>query len=394
MNKIVSNLRNVLFALMSILMLTACSKDSTKKTPEQLFKEYSSGVVLIYSEYYYSITLPNGQTLYTQGLSDNGDVEYVTTDEELIKQNCSRKFGTGFFIDSKGDIMTNRHVVDVSIDEVEVQERIAASLRAERQTYADSMNMAMQVMDDLKEKREKCYYLDYWGNICTNQEKLYEINNTIAYVAEKYEEWNYLYKYFSANSNPRDIKIDVYQKLGIAYNDTYVDDYDDFLGSNACVVRKVSKKKNADLAIIRLKSRQTPDSVYVFDVSGMVMKEKKSKSFGDYFNQIVLGKTPMEKVKVDELKMNQKLHMIGYNHGIILAQTREGIQAQFTHGEVIQQPDGETLRHDVSSMQGSSGSPIIDDDGNLRGVNFGKISLQDNFNFAVPMNLVKNFLKE
>jgi hypothetical protein len=46
--------------------------------------------------------------MYMTGLEENGDAVNVTTDEELIKRNCNRMFGTGFFIDSKGDIMTNQ----------------------------------------------------------------------------------------------------------------------------------------------------------------------------------------------------------------------------------------------------------------------------------------------
>lgn len=44
-----------------ILLLAGCKGESTQKTPEQLFDEYASGVVLIYCEYYYSITLPTGK---------------------------------------------------------------------------------------------------------------------------------------------------------------------------------------------------------------------------------------------------------------------------------------------------------------------------------------------
>lgn len=137
-----------------ILLLAGCKGESTQKTPEQLFDEYASGVVLIYCEYYYSITLPTGETLYMTGLSDTGEVENVTTDEVAMKQNCNRQFGTGFFIDSKGDIMTNRHVVDVSIDEIEAQERFVASLRRERQSYIDSMEMARRAYAELEEKKK------------------------------------------------------------------------------------------------------------------------------------------------------------------------------------------------------------------------------------------------
>ena len=102
----------------------------------------------------------------------------------------------------------------------------------------------------------------------------------------------------------------------------------------------------------------------------------------------------MEEVDADVLKMDQQLYMIGYNHGIALAQTREGIKAQMTSGKLTQLPDGERLLYSIPTMQGSSGSPVFDEDGTLRGVNFAKATLNDDFNFGIPMNLIKNFLKE
>ncbi len=388
--------------LMGLLLLTSlsmlvvgCKSESTKKTPEQLFDECASGVVLIYCESYHSITLPTGQTMYMTGLEENGDAVNVTTDKELIKRNCNRMFGTGFFIDSKGDIMTNRHVVNVAMDEFEAQEKIVASLRRERQTYIDSMEMARRAYAELEEKKKECYSQDFFGNVyVSNQELLQKINIVMANVEERFNGWRYLCDFISANANPRAIKVKTYSKLGIAYNNTHVEDFDDFLKGNPCTVRKISRREDADLAIIQLKKKQTPEHAHVFDVSGKVMKEKETKSFGDYVNQIFFGETVTEEVEADDLKMDQQLYMIGYNHGIAIAQTREGIKAQMTSGKITQLPDGVRLLYSIPTMQGSSGSPVFDEDGTLRGVNFAKATLNDDFNFGIPMNLIKDFLKE
>ena len=375
-------------------MLVGCKSETTKKTPEELFKECASGVVLIYCESYYSITLPTGQTLYMTGLDESGDGVNVTTDEELIKKNCNRMFGTGFFIDSKGDIMTNRHVVDVVMDEFEAQEKIVASLRRERRTYIDSMEMARQAYAELEEKKRECYSQDIFGNVyVSNQELLQKINIVMANVEERFNGWRYLCDYISANANPRAIKVKTFYKLGIAYNDTHVEDFDDFWEGNSCTPRKKSRRENADLAIIQLKKKQTPEHAHIFDVSGKVVREKGSKSFGEYLNQIFRGEVPMEEVEADDLKMGQTLYVIGYNQGMELAQTRNGIEVQMTKGEVAQIPDGERVMYSITTIQGSSGSPVIDEDGILRGVNFAKAT-DGHLGVAVHMNLIKNFLKE
>ena len=378
----------------SLSMLVGCKSETTKKTPEELFKECASGVVLIYCESYYSITLPTGQTLYMTGLDESGDGVNVTTDEELIKKNCNRMFGTGFFIDRKGDIMTNRHVVDVVMDEFEAQEKIVASLRRERRTYIDSMEMARQVYAELEEKKRECYSQDIFGNVyVSNQELLQKINIVMANVEERFNGWRYLCDYISANANPRAIKVETFYKLGIAYNDTHVEDFDDFWEENSCTLLKKSRRENADLAIIQLKKKQTPEHAHIFDVSGKVVREKGSKSFGEYLNQIFRGEVPMEEVEADDLKMGQTLYVIGYNQGMELAQTRNGIEVQMTKGEVAQIPDGERVMYSITTIQGSSGSPVIDEDGILRGVNFAKAT-DGHLGVAVHMNLIKNFLKE
>ena len=86
--------------------------------------------------------------------------------------------------------------------------------------------------------------------------------------------------------------------------------------------------------------------------------------------------------------------MIGYNAGLVLGVTQQGIKVQLTSGKLTQTPDGQRLLYSIPTVQGSSGSPVIDEDGCLRGVNFAKATLNDDFNFGIPMNLIKNFLNE
>lgn len=383
-----------LLTLMLISILCGCTSKSTTKTPEQLFEECASGVVLIYCEYYYSITLPTGQTLYITGFDENGGIQNLSTDEYVAIKNCNKVFGTGFFIDSKGHIMTNRHVVDVKMDKMEAQQKIVSSMIRERQTYIDSMQMAMRTYADIQKKRNECVKYDYYGNTYTDYDMLERLDAVMQVVEEKYNRWQQLCNYISANTNPSAIQINTFAKLGIAYNDTYVGSPNDFFGNNACVIRKISKMGNADLAIIQLKSGHTPESSHVFDASGTLLDNKESKSLGDYLNKILFGEDGKEDVISDDVKMDQQLYMIGYNHGIALAQTRKGIKAQMTTGKITQLPDGERLLYSIPSMQGSSGSPVLDEYGNVRGVNFAKATLNDDFNFGIPINLIRNFLKE
>jgi S1-C subfamily serine protease len=62
-----------------------------------------------------------------------------------------------------------------------------------------------------------------------------------------------------------------------------------------------------------------------------------------------------------------------------------------TSGKLTQSPDGQRLLYSIPTMQGSSGSPVINEFGSLVGVNFAKLSGTDNFNFGIPIEAVRNF---
>ena len=65
-----------------------------------------------------------------------------------------------------------------------------------------------------------------------------------------------------------------------------------------------------------------------------------------------------------------------------------------TSGKVTQLPDGQRLLYSIPTLQGSSGSPVIDEYGNLVAVNFAKLSGTDNFNFGIPEESIKEFMKK
>ena len=96
----------------------------------------------------------------------------------------------------------------------------------------------------------------------------------------------------------------------------------------------------------------------------------------------------------EEIKINQDLYMIGYNAGLVLGVTQQGIKVQLTSGKLTQTPDGQRLLYSIPTVQGSSGSPVIDAYGKFVGVNFAKLNGSDNFNFGIPVKKVVKFLNE
>lgn len=68
--------------LFATILLVGC-----KKSPEEIFAEQKSGVVLICNEYYYDITLANGSHIYFTGLDADGD--NINSWSDFMKKPCN-----------------------------------------------------------------------------------------------------------------------------------------------------------------------------------------------------------------------------------------------------------------------------------------------------------------
>ena len=352
-----------LFSLFVLLLLlfSSCARE---KTQAELFAEAKSGVVLILNKFYYRIRLPNDKFLYFSGLDKDGDLENVTLDFNEIRKNSAWMSGTGFFVDDRGTIMTNRHVAQPSLEEKDIKAGYRNFIQAIQQYYNYQKQQLSEKFDELETAKGQYYddeeeVLDDTSAGVTESERQQEaLRREYAAAEQALEQLEQL-------NDPSALKISSVCELGIAYNDTHVTGAADFLDKNPCVVLRTSEREDVDLALIQLKNQKTPADAYVF-------------SIGE-------ESTPLE--------MGQQLYMIGYNAGPNLAQTRTGIQVQMTGGKVTQLSDGERVLYDIATVQGSSGSPVIDTEGNLVAVNFAKLNGSDNFNFGIPLKRVKEFMK-
>ena len=187
-------------------------------------------------------------------------------------------------------------------------------------------------------------------------------------LKEQYVEAENLKNNMRRNILNDNFSIQLHSQYGIAYDGSNVNSWNDFM-KTPCTMLRVSEDANSDLALLQLKSKATPSGSYIFTV------DDDLASSGRY------------------LEINQTVYMIGYNYGVVLAKTDNGIRAQFTSGTVTQQPDVKRVTYSIPSMPGSSGSPVVDDRGRLIAVNFAKSNGSDNFNFGIPLMRVATFLR-
>lgn len=374
-------MKNRLFLVITFIMMligwTGC--DSTK-TSDELYSECSSGVVLVVNQYYHKITLPTGKVWYFSDFDEDGDLEDWTMDQEEILKNRKLITGTGFFISDKGVILTNNHVANPQIAVKDAKNSVRRVFSAMDEILKAAMQELSDQFDELEKSKSDCVqYNPYLEEYFVNEEKLNEIKTEQAQLKEQYEEFKQNKEQLKT-MDLSDLSVETICDLGIAYNDTYVTKTSDLV---PCVVVKVSDKENVDLATLQLKNKQTPDNKYIFTVN-----ETQEESFSDKVKNLFSDNDQQE------LKTGQKLFMIGYNAGFTLSNTQQGIKAQITNGTISQMPDEDKMMYTIPSLPGSSGSPVLNEYGQLVAVNFAGIRETQNFNYGIQLKRVQQFLAQ
>ena len=358
-----NNMKKTSFLILVLCsLLFSCSNLSEKEIEEMT----SSGVVLVQNQSYYEVVLSNGESIYFSGFDEDGDLKGIATDKDSVEQVIN--YGTGFFISQEGEIATNCHVVSNTVADKDVNKSVDKVISALKKVI-------ITIYNDYNEKLERAQMAYDYANQSSevSYEDFYKVRDIRDAIKNEMEEYAQYYNGLD-DIRANDSEIKYHNEVSIAYNNTFVTKTNDFI---SCVVTKTDQEH--DLAIIQLKDKNTPTNKYIFSV-----EEKDPLETYNWEDKIE------KRIKDDK---NSKLFMSSFNLGPQLAITKEGIKSQFNNGSISQKTN-ERLMYSIPTLPGSSGSPVVNMQGQLVAVNFAGLNGTQNFNYGIRVKYLKNLIEK
>lgn len=270
-------------------------------------------------------------------------------------------FGTAFFVDKKGNMISNSHVLQpwnssensekISTDASNIRRKIASILTA-----------------DIPEDGYETFIASNWENASSeyNEEGGYHEGDSEEGGGEEFVNSNDVAVDSARTSD--DIAASIPQKDYVSEDgiEVYMKTVDISVALHnsaevwlPCTIEKISEDQSVDLGVLQLTTKETPNTVVnIINLDNAVTDDQS-------------------------LRPGEKAVMIGYPLGEDLAQTISGIKVQLYNGQISKESDGTKIQYTVTSTHGASGAPIFNNCGSLIAVNFSGVEKVQGYNFGI-----------
>ena len=377
--------------------MVACTSKKNSYTQEQLYEQTSSGVVLIQNTYYYKITLSNNgfySTNYVFSKLQDGELKNIsyTISNNFNEVNDTIKstaFGTGFIISPRGTIVTNSHVINPTINKALIYQALIRYLKKQidycNQQLEETRNHLEIFEREIKDNKR----LDSQG---------YAMMMEGIQSSRKWIDTFTKYR----NNCIRDLSlsnfdVELCSEIKIAYNGSHITSSTDLI--DCFVVKDVP---NYDLGIIQIADGSNFWNVCKLGEAPKWSYEQMEVGWNNIHNAGTISwfTIPQDKY-IFNLYNNEthndeeiKLYMIGFNQGPTLALTNDGIKAQITQGYISQNTDSIKIMYSIPALQGSSGSPVVNQYGELVAINFAGINNTQGFNYGIRVERLREIVND
>ncbi len=326
--------------------------------------EMETGVAMVIGMAKYSadlnvpINMEDGQILDKVWFvfDKEGKLANVTFDKEKANQRIWT--GTGFLISDDGLMATNKHVVDGQLEEDPIK-----FLRVIMQQQKDEAQRNCDILND------KLQRLAAIGAV--NQE-FFETRNLL----QKNQAYLRLYDKIL---NTADFKLNTRVHTYAAFTGTRLEYDEDGLDISQLI--PLSRPKavgepggvlEKDVAIVQVANKQSiPKDAFVFDV-------------------------PEEDLMDGEIPDNYEITVIGYNAGLGLQEmeVQDAIKPQAQPGKITNKSEKYRIGYSAATMGGSSGSPVVNNKGELVAINNSGVHLTQGFNYGIRTKYLRELLDE
>ena len=376
--------------------MIACTSKKNSYTQEQLYEQTSSGVVLIQNTYYYKITLSNNgfySTNYVFSKLQDGELKNIshTISNNFNEVNDTIKsttFGTGFIISPRGTIVTNSHVINPTTNKNLIYQALI-------RYFKEQIDYCNQQLEETRNR------LEIFEREIRDNKKLDSQGYAMMMEGiQSSRKWIDTFTQYR-NNRIRDLSlsnfdVELCSEIKIAYNGSHITSSNDLI--DCFVVKDVP---NYDLGIIQIADANEFWNVCKLDDTPKWSCEPTHLGgYITYRNLYSDFMIPQDKyifnLYNNETRNNEeiKLYMIGFNQGPTLALTNDGIKAQITQGYISQNTDSIKIMYSIPALQGSSGSPVVNQYGELVAINFAGINNTQGFNYGIRVERLREIVND